>query len=274
MREVSTSSASSQFVGSQSAAAANGAVPALTLDGVTKRYGRQVAVEDLSLTVRQGETVAILGPSGAGKTTILRIVGGLLEPTAGRVLLHGVDVARMGPGPRLAGLVGMVHQQFDLVPNLSVLHNVLAGRLGSWGFWKSMLSLAWPQDHGRAIRALERVGVGGRAAQRAGRLSGGEQQRVAIARLLVQDPLIIAADEPVASLDPARAEEVVRLLVSIASEQAKTLVSSVHSVQLARAHFSRLVGLKDGRVRFDLPARQVSSALLDDLYVLEGPRSD
>ena len=244
------------------------------LERLTKGYGPLEALAPLCLTVEQGETVAFLGPSGSGKTTLLLLLSGQLEASAGRVCLGGQELARMRPGRELARLVGMIHQQFDLVPNLSALHNVLAGRLGEWGLSKSLLSLLWPRDRASGIAALARVGVADRAYLRASQLSGGEQQRVAIARLLVQDPAVILADEPVASLDPARAAEVLRLLVGVAGESGKTLIASMHSVELAREHFSRLIGLRNGVVLFDLPSAEVTEEQLQGLYNLYGLRGE
>ena len=248
--------------------------PAISLTEVVKQYGELEAVAFRSLTIEQGESVALLGPSGAGKTTLLQLLAGELEPSKGQVLLHGYDLQELRPGKDLAHLVGMIHQQFDLVPHLSALHNVLVGRLGKWGLLTSLVSLVWPRERAMGLAALEQVGVADRAYLRAGRLSGGEQQRVAIARLLVQDPALVLADEPVASLDPARADEVLRLLVDVTGEAGKALVASMHSVELARHHFSRLIGLRNGTVRFDLPSHQVTDDLLHDLYDLQGLRSE
>ena len=169
---------------------------------------------------------------------------------------------------------GVIHQQFDLVPGLSALQNVLAGRLGEWGLAKSVLSLLAPQDRDMGAAALRRVGVADRANLRASRLSGGEQQRVAIARLLVQDPRIILADEPVASLDPTRADEVLWLLVEATGETGKTLVASLHSVELAKKYMGRLIGLRNGALQFDLPTAAVTDAMLQALYAAEGLRDD
>ena len=248
------------------------ATVAVHLSGVGKHYGALEAVAPLTLEIEQGETVAFLGPSGSGKTTLLLLTSGQLQPTAGRIRLNGLDLAEMRPGPQLARLVGMIHQQFDLVPHLSTLHNVLAGRLGQWSFSKAVFSLMWPQDRGAGMGALARVGLEDRAYLRASHLSGGEQQRVAIARLLVQNPAVILADEPVASLDPARAGETLRLLIEIVRESRKTLVASMHSVELARLHFARLIGVRNGVVQFDLPSEQVTEEMLNDLYRLEGLR--
>ncbi|MSQ25027.1 MAG: ATP-binding cassette domain-containing protein [Dehalococcoidia bacterium] len=246
----------------------------MQLDAVGKSFGAIKAVSPLTLRIAQGERVALLGPSGSGKTTLLAMIAGTTAPTTGAIALRGKPLAGMRPGRDLAALVGMVHQQFDLVPHLSALNNVLAGRLGQWSAAAAMLSLLWPRDKDRGIAALERVGVAQRAYVRAGRLSGGEQQRVAIARLLLQDPAIILADEPIASLDPTRAEEIIALLAATAQETGKTLVASIHAVSLARRHFTRIAGMRNGAVQFDLPAHQVTNDLLDALYALPGLRDE
>ena len=252
----------------------NGQAPALLLEGIAKRYGQTQVLEPLSLVVQPGESLAIVGPSGAGKTTLLRLIAGSLTPDHGGVWLYGSGLGAMTPGRTLSRLVGMVAQQFDLVPNLSTLHNVLAGRLGEWGLWHSLTSLIIPHDRHLAMAALQRVGIADKAHLRASSLSGGEQQRVAIARVLVQDPGIVLADEPVSSLDPARALEVLRLLLSITHETGKTLVASIHAVELARERFDRIVGLRNGAVHFDVPGPQVTEEMLHRLYDLQGLRSE
>ena len=242
--------------------------PAFVAEGVSKRYRDAVALWPLSLTVHAGETVAIVGPSGSGKTTLLHLLAGLVRPDDGTVQVAGRRLETLRPGREMAGLVGVIHQQFDLVPNLAVVHNVLAGRLGSWGLLRSLVSLVAPQDVDLAAKALRRVGIEEKLYTRTSRLSGGQQQRVALARLLVQDPRAVLADEPVSSLDPVRAEEVIRLLVEIASEDGRTLVASLHSVELALAHFGRIVGLREGRTVFDRPAAEVRAEELRALYAL------
>ena len=265
--------ANSALSSSETSVAAT-AVPAVRFEGASMRYGQTTVLAPLDLAVERGTRVAVVGPSGAGKTTLLRLMAGAAAPTTGVVELCGRDLTNLRPGRELARLVGMIAQQFDLVPNLSVLHNVLAGRLGEWSFGKSLLSLVWPRDQRLAFDALERVGVTHLAHQRAGRLSGGEQQRVAIARVLVQRPTVVLADEPVASLDPARAREVVRLLTDVTEEQGETLVASIHSIELAREFFDRIVGLRNGLVQFDVPAFSIGDHVLDELYEIEGLRSE
>ena len=250
------------------------AAPAVRFDGASMRYGQTIVLAPLDFAIERGERVAVIGPSGAGKTTLLRLMAGAIAPTTGVVELCGRDLARLRPGRELARLVGMIAQQFDLVPNLSALHNVLAGRLGDWSLARSLLSLVWPQERRVAMEALDRVGVAQLAHQSAGRLSGGEQQRVAIARVLVQNPTVVLADEPVASLDPARAREALGLLTAVTDERGETLIASLHSVDLARERFDRIIGLRNGVVQFDAPACDVHDGMLAELYEIEGLRSE
>lgn len=246
----------------------------MRLEGVGKSYPGKVALHPLDMEIPQGQRVAVVGPSGAGKTTLLHLVAGLLRPDpGGRVLVAGRDLSTLRPGPRLAALVGLVPQQFDLVPHLSLLHNVLAGRLARWGLLRSALSLAVPQEREVALAALRRVGVREDPLRRAGRLSGGEQQRVAIARLLVQDPALVVADEPVASLDPAWARDILDLLDEVVREGRKTLLVSLHSLELLPGRFDRVLGLREGRLIFDVSAASLEPRLLERLYRPPGGRS-
>ena len=247
--------------------ALNGA-PAFEAAGVRKYYGARVALAPFDLRVERGETVAIVGPSGSGKTTLLHLLAGVLAPDGGEVRILGEPVHSLNRRRR-SELVGMMHQQFDLVPNLGVVHNVLAGNLGRWGFTRSLWSLVWPAGLQDATDALASVGLADRIHERTSRLSGGEQQRVALARLLVQRPQVLLADEPVSSLDPARAEALVELLVRMATEGGHTLVASLHTIRLALDHFDRVIALRDGALVFDRAASAVTTEQLDLLYVLE-----
>ena len=165
--------------------------------------------------------------------------------------------------------MGLIHQQFDLVQHLPVVHNVLAGRLGQWSLFRSIISLLWPQDLHLAQAALFQLGIGDKINERTSHLSGGEQQRVVMARLMVQSPQLILADEPVASLDPALAEETLRLLTEMVTSSGKTLIVSLHSPYLIRKYCSRVIGLRRGQVDFDLPTAQLSEPMLDSLYELD-----
>jgi phosphonate transport system ATP-binding protein len=235
---------------------------------ITKKFKRKIALSSLSFTVKKGEMVALIGPSGAGKTTLLNALAGLVSPDSGELHIDGKPISSYRNGKVFAKKVGVIRQQFDLIGQLAVIHNVLAGKLADWGFFKSTLSLLFPQEKETALHALKRVGLGEKAFEQTANLSGGEQQRVALARLLVQGPEVILADEPVASLDPARAEDILSILTKLAREEEQTLIASLHSVVYARKYFTRIIALKNGEILFDLPAEQVSDEHLASLYQL------
>jgi len=242
--------------------------PVVRLREASRQFGSHEALSDVDLTVVEGERVALLGASGAGKSTLLGMLNGSLPVTSGSVEVFGEDLATLDP-KRLRHLqrrIGTVSQRLDLIEQVRVLHNVNAGRLGAWSIGRSLLSLAWPRADAAAVSALERVGMGWAIHERTERLSGGERQRVAIARLLVQDPDLVLADEPVSSLDPARAAEILTLLRAPAADA--TLVVSLHQPELARAHCTRAVGLREGRIVFDVPVERLDDRVLADLYAL------
>ena len=235
---------------------------------LTKRFGSTTALDGVSLTVRRGEIVVLLGLSGSGKSTLLRHVDALEAPTAGSVRVLGEDVPALRGGRlrTLRGKVGFIFQQFELVPSLTVLENVLTGalaelrgpRLGLWSYPKAKKL--------RALQHLERVGLLERAYQRADTLSGGQQQRVAIARALMQNPSILLADEPVASLDPESSDQVMALIREIAAEEGLTVLCSLHQVDLAISWADRIVGLRHGSVVLDTPAAGLSKAEVMEIY--------
>ena len=241
----------------------------ITADGISKSYGHLQALAPMSISIVQGERVALAGPSGSGKTTLLYLLAGVIQPDSGDLRLAGQDLTDQKPGKEKAGLVGLIHQQYDLVPHLSVLHNVLAGRLGQWSLFRSLISLVWPQDRQVAEAALAQMGIVDKIHERTSHLSGGEQQRVAMARLMVQGSRVILADEPVSSLDPARAEDLLEILTALAGVSGKTLIASIHSPHLMRKHFSRVIGLREGRIEFDIPAEEVTDQVLEKLYDLD-----
>lgn len=243
------------------------------LDGATVRYGTLEAVSAVALSVEPGERVGLVGPSGAGKTTLLRLMGAAARPTAGRAHAFGQDIAALSPA-ELRGLrsrIATVPQHLALVPNLRVIRNVLLGRLGRQSLPGSVLAALMP-GRGRTLavhEVLERVGIADKLYQRTDKLSGGQQQRVAVARALYQRPEVLLADEPVSSVDPARARSLVELLDGIAQDGGLTLVMSLHNLELARAFFPRLVGMRAGKVVFDLPADDIREAQFEALYELD-----
>ncbi|GAA1442804.1 phosphonate ABC transporter ATP-binding protein [Mycobacterium cookii] len=237
------------------------------LEGAGRSFGASTALTGVDLTIRAGERVAVLGASGAGKSTLLALLNGSLQPSEGSVELFGAATAGL-PARTRRGLqrrVGTVSQGLDLIEQVRVLHNVNAGRLAEWGTPRALASLVWPHPDERALGALEAVGLGWAVHERTERLSGGERQRVAIARLLIQRPDLVLADEPVASLDPTRAAEVLGLL-GRATDSRGTLVVTLHQPQLARDHCTRAIGLREGRLVFDTPIADLASHLLDELY--------
>ncbi len=247
--------------------------PVARLRGVDCAFGDHMALADVDLIVQPGERVALLGSSGAGKTTLLALLNGSIPPTRGDVELLGQRPAAMGQRTRrrLQARIGTVHQRLDLIDQVRVFHNVNAGRLGTLGTATALRSLVWPVGMDEVRLALERVGLGWAVHERTERLSGGERQRVAIARLLLQRPQLVLADEPVSSLDPARAAEILGLLAESGAVEASavpTLVVSLHQPALAREHCTRAVGLQRGRIVFDVPTSELGDEHLEELYVL------
>jgi phosphonate transport system ATP-binding protein len=231
------------------------------------------ALAGVDIRVEPGEVVAVIGPSGAGKTSLLGLLNARNSPTSGSVEVDGQDLATL-TAPALRALrcrIGHVPQQFGLVPNLRVLQNVLSGRLGQQGLFASLKSMVKPsREELEEVHALlERLGVGRKLYERVDSLSGGEQQRVAVARALYQRPGALLADEPLASLDPARSRETLQLLIDVARERGLTLILSLHDIDLARQFVPRLIALRHGELVFDREARRVSTAELEELFDLE-----
>lgn len=239
------------------------------LEKVTKVFARRlVAVDGIDLSVQRGERAALIGPSGAGKTSLFRMLNCTLRPTSGRLWIDGDEVVTLH-GKRLREVrrkIGTIYQQHNLVPRLKVVHNVLSGNLGHWSTVRSLISLIRPVDMELAYKALRQVGIEEKVFNRTDELSGGQQQRVAIARVLIQDPEVILADEPVSSVDPSLATAIVKLLLEISESTRKTLLINLHSVDLALAYFPRVIGIKNGKALFDLSPDKVSDDLLEELY--------
>lgn len=248
--------------------------PQIAIEGLRCEAAEGRTTLDLArLSIQAGERVAIVGPNGAGKSTLLRCLSGFAVPVAGRVqvLGHEVGVGITRDGLRhLRREVAQVLQGLHLVQRLSALDNVLIGALGRLSGWRSWARWHHEGDVAEALRALDAVGLRALAPQRADRLSGGERQRVAIARMLMQRPRLVLADEPTASLDPASAREVCRLLRDSAAQA--TLISVVHHIDLLPLLADRVLGLRDGRLVFDQPLAKLDSGVFDALYGAEAPR--
>jgi phosphonate transport system ATP-binding protein len=230
-------------------------------ENVTKVYGEDtVALDDVSFEVPDGDFLVLLGPSGAGKSTLLRLLNGLERPTSGRFLIGDEEVS----GTR--NDVAMVFQMHYLVENMTAFRNALTGALNRNGTVRSLLTMYDDEDQEMALRALETVGLLHEAGQRAISMSGGQQQRVGIARALTQDPQLLLADEPVASLDPKAAEDVMGYLKRASDERNLTTITSLHQVNIAREYGDRFVGLRDGRVVFEGTKEDLTMDVVNDIY--------
>jgi phosphonate transport system ATP-binding protein len=253
--------------------AAPAAAGALLLERVGLVHpNRHRALAEVTLACGMGERLAVVGPSGAGKTTLLRVIAGALRPSEGRIETLGASPWEMSSKSlrRHRARVGMVHQSPPIPPRLRVITAVLSGRLGRWSAARALGSLLYPTDIPGAREALARLDLADRLFDRCDRLSGGQLQRVGIARVLYQQPELLLADEPVSALDPTLADSAVGRLVEHSESTGAALVASLHAVDLALKWFPRIVGMRSGTIVFDAPAAQVTPEMLRDLYAIEG----
>lgn len=241
----------------------------LELRQLEKRYPTgDLALRGVSLTVGAGEVVGLIGPSGAGKSTLIRCVNRLVRPTGGAVLLEGQDLGSLGAsGLRQARRqIGMIFQEYALVERLTVMENLLSGRLGYTGFWASWFRRFEGQDIAQAFALLERVGLAGMENKRADALSGGQRQRVGIARALMQSPRLLLVDEPTASLDPKTSRQIMRLILELCRERGLAAIVNIHDVVLATQFLPRIVGLRAGAVVYDGASNGVDQDVLTRIY--------
>jgi phosphonate transport system ATP-binding protein len=248
----------------------NGAGPrSLSVENLEKSYGRGARVlRGISFAVSGAVTLGVIGPSGSGKSTLLRCINRLIEPSAGRITVAGTDMVGLG-GAALRQArrhIGMVFQEFNLVERLSVMENVLCGRLGYIPPWRAWLRKYPAGDIARAFELIDQVGLGEFATQRADSLSGGQRQRVGIARAVMQEPHIIMADEPTSSLDPKTSVEIMELLTRFSRDRQMPLVINLHDVELARRFCDRIIGVSGGVVVFDGPAHDLDVRHLKTIY--------
>ncbi len=226
------------------------------------------ALSGIDLTIEQGQFVVVLGPSGAGKSTLLRVINALDPANSGVVTVDGERVEGRNLR-KIRARIGMVFQHFNLVDRLSVMTNVLTGRLAHRHWLASLLQLFPKSDYELAQAALAEVGLVDKAWQRADQLSGGQQQRVAIARALAQQPRVILADEPVASLDPKSSEDVLALLKKICVDKNITVIANLHQIEFAKTYADRIVALNAGQVVFDGPPDDLTDHRLNRIYGLD-----
>lgn len=240
---------------------------AIAISSCTVKLGSLTVLRELSLSIRAREQLAVIGPSGAGKTTLVRVLSTALR-THPEIVLWGQSPWQLTPGKRqqLRAKIGTIWQQAPLPPSQRVITAVLAGKLGQWGLLQSLRNLWHPLDPDGAYEALKKLNMEQKLSERCGDLSGGQLQRVSVARVLYQSPELILADEPVSSLDPVLADQTISVLVDHAQATNATLVASLHAVELALKHFPRIIGLRAGQVMFDCAPADISSAMLSALY--------
>ena len=241
----------------------------LRIEGLTKRYRTgDLALDGVDLEVPAGQVMGLIGPSGAGKSTLIRCINRLVEPSAGRLFLKEQELTGLGRTAlrQARRRMGMIFQEFALVERLTVMENVLSGRLGYVGFWRSLTRRFPPADIAKAFATLDRVGLMEHVDKRADALSGGQRQRVGIARALVQDPDMLLVDEPTASLDPKTSRQIMRLICEVCAERQLAAIVNIHDVNLAQMYVQRIVGLRQGRVVFDGPAQGLTPEVLTRIY--------
>ena len=241
----------------------------LRLEGLSKIYGTgDRALTDVSLTVEPGQVIGLIGPSGAGKSTLIRCINRLVEPSAGKISLGDMDITRLSRGGlrQARRRIGMIFQEYALVERLTVMENVLSGRLGYVGFWRSFFRKYPTESVENAYRLLDRVGLSAHVNKRADALSGGQRQRVGIARALEQDPDLLLIDEPTASLDPKTSRQIMRLIIEICDERGLPAIINIHDVALAQQFVQRIIGLQGGKVVFDGSPDDLDAEVLTRIY--------
>ena len=246
----------------------------IIFDHVSKVYPNgTVGLDDVNLTIRDGEFVAIIGRSGAGKSTLLRSVNRMHQITSGTLTVNGVDVSSLSGKSlrRFRRGIGMVFQSFNLVTRTTVIKNVLSACVPDMPFWRVLLGAFRKADKIKALESLDKVGILDKAYIRADQLSGGQQQRVALARTLTQNPRIILADEPVAALDPFTAKQVMQDFVRINEEMGISILLNIHHVELALEYADRIIGIRAGKIVYDGPSANVDQTVLDAIYGDDSP---
>ena len=241
----------------------------LKLSGLTKRYNTgDLALNKVDLEIPDAQVLALIGPSGAGKSTLIRCVNRLVEPTSGSATLNDINLTKLSSRAlrKSRRKMGMIFQEYALVERLTVMENVLSGRLGYVGFWRSYLRKFPKDDIKEAFRLLDRVGLLEMADKRADELSGGQRQRVGICRALIQDPDLLLVDEPTASLDPKTSRQIMRLINELCSERGLTAIINIHDVLLAQMFSQRIVGLANGEVVYDGEPEGLTPEVLTQIY--------
>jgi len=234
------------------------------------RSGPEV-LKGLNFDLDSDDFLAIIGPSGAGKSTLIRCINRLVDPTSGDVVFNGVNVTQLNQRKlrKVRRQMGMIFQEFNLVERMSVMDNVLSGRLGYTGTLRSLLRMYPKSDIKKALDLLERVGLSDFVDKRVDELSGGQRQRVGIARALNQGPKLLLVDEPTSSLDPKISREVMGMIRKMSKEEGVPVLCNIHDVNLALEFSNRVIGLQEGIKMFDGPTKSVDKKILEEIYAFE-----
>lgn len=256
----------------------------LRIENLVMQYKTgDVALKNVNLEIPKGQVLALIGPSGAGKSTLIRCVNRLVQPTSGKVFLADTELTHLGSSDlrRARTRMGMIFQEYALVERLSVMENVLSGRLGYVGFWRSFLRKFPQSDIDEAFHLLERVGLDHMVDKRADELSGGQRQRVGICRALIQNPDLLLVDEPTASLDPKTSRQIMRLICELCEERQLAAIINIHDVLLAQMFSRRIVGLQMGEIVYDGAPDGLTPEVLTKIYgeedweaTIEKPKDD
>ena len=241
----------------------------LKIENLSKSYNAQTqALADVNITLDKGEFVVVIGPSGAGKSTLIRCINRMIEPTEGKIVFDGTEITSMNNRQmrKVRTQIGMIFQNYNLIDRTSVRKNVLHGRLGQMSFWESVFGLYRQADVETAMHLLEQTGLAEQKYKRADELSGGQMQRVGICRSLIQNPKLILADEPIASLDPKSAEIVMEALYQMTTSRGLTCVVNLHQVDFAKKYATRIIGIKAGHVVYDGLPGDLTDAMIRSIY--------
>ena len=253
----------------------------LEIKNLKKTYDKKTyALNDVSFSIDQSEFVVIIGPSGAGKSTLIRSINGLVQPTAGQVVFDGKNVEK-AKGTQLKKIrrdIGMIFQHYNLIGPVTVTKNLLHGRLGHTPYIKSLFGLYSKEEKEQAISLLKTVGLSDHANKKASMLSGGQMQRVGICRALMQNPKLLLADEPIASLDPTSAKHVMDYMKNAVTDRAAdrglSCVCNLHQVDFAKKYATRIIGMKNGKIVFDDTPEKLTDQLISFIYEDEGEKNN
>ncbi|MCL1949472.1 MAG: phosphonate ABC transporter ATP-binding protein [Turicibacter sp.] len=249
--------------------------PLLSIKGLQKSYGgKKMVLKGMDAEIFHGEFIVVIGPSGAGKSTFIRCINRMVDPSEGELLFDGQDLAKLkGKKLRVArSKVGMIFQHYNLIGRTNVIKNVLHGRLGQIPFYKSALGLYTSEEKSMAFHLLTKLGLGEHIYKKASALSGGQMQRVGIARAMMQQPKLLLADEPIASLDPKSAQVVMDQIHAITKENNLTCIMNLHQVEVAKNYATRIIGIKDGKIVYDDVPAKLTNEMID--YIYEGKEEE